>query len=223
MEGYFFNNASLRLTCMEQESENVCVLAHQGNCYDNCPRAVSHVFKDNIPNDKKNYFLPLWRVAGKKARRTRSWIDSSGWGLATSNHQENHLNSLSLLSPKLQINLCKPQHNLQWIKTPSTTPRSLSHSQCPKPLDTQCSRTAANTQAKSTSGCNFSGHRDRTDSITWWVFLLASSFINNWERLLLQPTAAVIQLARQLDQDNQICHQQTLQHTNTARVQLWAF
>jgi hypothetical protein len=58
-------------------------------------RAISQVTKENIPNNKKEVFLSFMAVAGRNTKRTRNWLDSLGWGLAVSDHQENHPNFLS--------------------------------------------------------------------------------------------------------------------------------
>jgi hypothetical protein len=60
MEGKFLDTAPPRPTCMEQQSRNVRTLTHQGQCFDDCLRAVSHGTKENIPNDKKGFVSHLY-------------------------------------------------------------------------------------------------------------------------------------------------------------------
>ncbi len=62
-------------------------------------------WKKTFQTTKRRYISPSWLVAGTNAKRTRSWLDSLGQGLAASDHQENHPNFLfpSFLAQRLRM------------------------------------------------------------------------------------------------------------------------
>jgi hypothetical protein len=98
MEKYLFQDAPHKV--------KMCTHWHiKGDCYYRCSRAISHVTQENIPNDKKESFLAFMAGCREECKKNRSWLDSSGRGLAASNHQEHHPNFLSplLSAPRLQM------------------------------------------------------------------------------------------------------------------------
>jgi hypothetical protein len=111
----------------------MCALWYiKGDCNTDCSRAISNIMRENIPNDKKEVFLIFMAIAGRNAKRTRSQLDSSDWGLAASDHQENHPNFLypSFLAPRLWMDRKSLQPN-QYKALFLFHPNDLTYSQLP--------------------------------------------------------------------------------------------
>jgi hypothetical protein len=55
------------------EKVKMCARWHiKGDCYDNCAQAVSHVFKDNILNDKRELFLTFMKGCRNECKKNKS-------------------------------------------------------------------------------------------------------------------------------------------------------
>jgi hypothetical protein len=176
------------------------------------------VSKDNIPNDKRELFLTFMKGCRKECKKNKNWrlrLWPSGVWPPT-----------KPLDPPFPF---VPQTADQWqtfavpdkifdeSKLPprSEVPPTLD---VPNPWTLNAQEQQRTTKQKSRQNAILAD----TNSTTWWVFWLTSSFANNWERLPWQPATNIIWLACQFDCINQKIIQQTLQHANTTRVQFQA-
>ena len=76
-----FQSQCLKKRADWNEDVNMCAGCHiKGNCYDTCPRAISHVPCNKVPTKQKTDFLTFVGGGAESVLQSTRKIDTSGWG-----------------------------------------------------------------------------------------------------------------------------------------------